>query len=82
MRKHRRVLKDEVSDIVCDICGQSCLSDCSMGDPGMSEYAILEGMWGYCSKRDGDYYKCEMCEACFEKVSAFIDSLKGTPGTS
>lgn len=85
MRKHRRVLKEEVSDIVCDVCGRSCLSDCSRamgGGASAAEYATLEGIWGYCSGRDGERYICEMCEDCFGKVSSFIDSLKRTPGTS
>lgn len=82
MRKFRKRLRSEVSDIVCDVCGRSCLTDCSMGDPAMAEYATLEAQWGYCSKRDGERYQCEMCEDCFERVSAFVDSLKGTPGTS
>jgi hypothetical protein len=81
-RKFRKVLKDELEDIICDVCGKSCLTDCSMDDPAMSEYATLEGIWGYCSKKDGERYLCEMCEGCFEKVSAFIDSLKSTRGIS
>lgn len=82
MRKYKRVTKQQVSDIVCDICSRSCMTACSMEDPGMAEYAVLEATWGYCSKKDGDQYTCEMCEACFEKVSSFIDSLKANPGTS
>jgi len=81
MRKYRKVLKDEVEDIVCDVCGRSCLTDCSMGDPAMSEYATLEAVWGYCSKKDGERYTCEMCEDCFGRVSGFIDSLKGSRAT-
>ena len=82
MRKYRKVLKDELEDIVCDICGKSCLTDCSMDDPAMSEYATLEAMWGYCSPKDGDRYLCEMCEDCFGKVSVYIDSLKKKPASS
>lgn len=76
MRKYKRVLKEQLEDIVCDICKSSCMSKCSMQDPTMAEYAVLEAFWGYCSKRDGDQYKCEMCEPCFEKVSNFIESIK------
>jgi hypothetical protein len=82
MRKYRKVLKDEVEDIVCDICGKSCLTDCSMGDPAMSEYATLEGIWGYCSAKDGERYTCEMCEDCFGRVSDFIDSMRSRPVSS
>jgi hypothetical protein len=76
MRKYKKILKDELSDVICDICGKSCLSECSMGDPAMSEYATLEAIWGYCSVKDGDYYRCEMCEKCFEKVVAYMESIK------
>lgn len=76
MRKHKKVLKDELKDIICDICGLSCMSACSMEDPAMAEYAVLEGVWGYCSHKDGERYSCEMCENCFDKVKAFIDSIR------
>jgi hypothetical protein len=82
MRKYRKVLKDEVEDIICDICGKSCLTDCSMGDPAMSEYATLEAVWGYCSARDGERYVCEMCEDCFGRVSAYIDSMRTRAASS
>lgn len=76
MRKYKKILKDETSDIICDICGKSCLSECSMGDPAMGEYATLEGIWGYCSRKDGNYYRCEMCEDCFDKVVSYMESIK------
>lgn len=81
MRKYRKVLRDEVEDIVCDVCGNGCRNECGdlVSDIGMVEYATLEALWGYCSTRDGESYRCEMCEGCFEKVSAFIDSLKPPP---
>lgn len=78
MRKYRKVLKDQLEDIVCDVCGRSCLSDCSraMGGGTAVEYATLEAAWGYCSKKDGDRYSCEICEECFDRVRAFIDSIR------
>lgn len=76
MRKFRKKLKPELADIICDICGDSCLSKCSMEDPAMAEWALLEASWGYCSGKDGEQYKCEMCERCFNKVRAFINSMK------
>lgn len=76
MRKYKKKLRPEVSDIICDICGKSCLSTCSMDDPGMAEYAVLEASWGYCSKKDGQQFRNEMCESCFDKVVAFLDSMK------
>jgi hypothetical protein len=82
MRKFRKVLRDELEDVVCDVCGRSCMSDCSLGDPSMAEYATLEGIWGYCSRMDGERHRCEMCEDCFRRVWGFIDSLMGSRGPS
>lgn len=83
MRNFRKVLKDELEDIVCDICGKSCMNECSLaGGPAMAEYATLEGIWGYCSRRDEERHLCEMCEDCFERVSVFIDSMRGRPASS
>lgn len=84
MRKYKKVLKDQLDDVVCDVCGRSCSTDCSaaMGGGSAAEYATLEAAWGYCSRKDGERYTCEMCEECFGKVSAFIDSLKGRPAGS
>lgn len=82
MKRYKKVLKDQLDEVVCDVCGRSCMSECSHGDPHMAEYATLEGAWGYCSRRDGERYRCEMCEGCFERVSAFIDSLRRPPASS
>jgi hypothetical protein len=84
MRKYKKILKDELDDVQCDICGRSCKNECSsvVAGAGLAEYATLEGTWGYCSRRDGERFSCEMCEDCFEKVSAFIDSLKASPASS
>jgi hypothetical protein len=82
MRKYTKILTDSLADVECDVCGASCMSECSMDDPAMAEYATLEGIWGYCSRRDGERYTCDMCEACFERVSVFINSLKASPKSS
>jgi hypothetical protein len=76
VRKYKKKLKPQLADIVCDICGKSCLSECSLEDPAMAEWAMLEATWGYCSHKDGEQYKCEMCEKCFDKVRAFIESMR------
>ena len=78
MRKFKKVKRDVLDDIVCDVCGSSCRTECSEQAEGASmvEYATLEALWGYCSRRDGEQYRCDMCENCFEKISGFINSLK------
>ncbi len=75
MRKYKKVLKKQTSDIVCDICGDSCLPN-TYKDPKMAEYATLEATWGYFSKKDENQYFCEMCESCFDKIINYIESIK------
>lgn len=79
MKKYKKVLKDEMSDLICDICHQSCFS-CGEESPWRNvtnaEYATLEANWGYFSNKDGESFSCEMCESCFDKVVKFIDFLK------
>lgn len=65
-----------VDDIICDICGHSC--NMSHWENIKSfEYATLFANWGYCSNLDNTSCECHMCEDCFDKVCAFIESLGG-----
>jgi hypothetical protein len=75
MRKYKKVLKNDLEDVLCDICGKSCL-DARYPDPLMAEFATLEANWGYLSKKDGEQLSLEMCESCFDKVKSHIDSMK------
>lgn len=74
MRKYKKILKKEIYDILCDICGKSCLND--FRDPKMAEYAVLEAYWGYCSKKDNSKSYYEICEICFDKIEKYIESIK------
>lgn len=77
MRKFRKALSKVLDDIVCDICGKSCIDPvCGQSDPQMAEYAVLEASWGYCSRKDEEQYRCEMCEDCFDKLKIHLESLK------
>lgn len=79
MRKFKMELREVLSDVVCDVCGLSCLRD-GCYDPLMADFATLEATWGYCSNgKDGDHYKCDICETCFDKIVAMIDSIKSAP---
>lgn len=75
-RGHARYEMTTVRDarkILCDIC----LSNCTPEGYCDSEYAVLFAAWGYDSKRDCSTTECHMCEKCYEKVKAFIESLGG-----
>ena len=74
MRKYKKVLKDELLDVVCDACGRSCVPENSEG-PGWAEFAVVEANWGYFSEKDGDKYYKEICESCFDKVCDFLKSI-------
>ena len=64
-----------VCDITCDVCGQSCLRDPKYTES--YEYGTLKAEWGYLSERDMTREECHICEFCFNKVRAFIESLGG-----
>lgn len=73
MRKYKQVMKDQLNDIVCDVCGKSCVK--FNDDPGCAEYATLEAFWGYWSKKDGEKFHNDFCEECFDKILNFIKTL-------
>ncbi len=61
------------STFYCDICKQ----DCKQSDYG-PEYATLRAKWGYYSNKDLEDHRCDLCEACYDKVRDFIENtLKG-----
>lgn len=69
-----------VSNIVCDICGQSVVHDGLKDNltnlENFSEYARLTAEFGYGSKRDGEKFDLDFCEACFENLLIKINELK------
>jgi hypothetical protein len=66
---------EQITDVVCDICGRSCITD----DPdcAIPEYGTLEADWGYFSNHDGIKITCHLCEDCFFKL---IDHIENTLG--
>lgn len=75
MRKYKKVLKDELKDVVCDVCGKSCMSGTLEAFGIGAEFAVLSANWGYGSRKDGDSFRCEMCEDCFDKIVAFVGKI-------
>lgn len=71
MEVKEKVERYEITDILCDVCNQSCTKDYHR------ELAILNANWGYGSEKDGQGYECHMCEGCYDKVVAFIESIGG-----
>ena len=65
--------KEDLIDIVCDICGMSTKTE--FGD---YEYAELSARWGYSSSKDEEYHEVCLCEKCYDQVTSYIKSLGGT----
>lgn len=75
MRKYKKVLKDELEDVVCDVCGKSCVSGTLEAFGVGAEFAVLRADWGYGSRKDGESFMLEMCEDCFDKIVAFVGTI-------
>lgn len=73
MRKYRKILKDELSDVVCDFCGKSCIRH--HDDVGSSEFAVLKARWGYWSRKDESSCDYDICEDCFDRILVFAKTI-------
>lgn len=75
MRHEKEVVATHtvVDDILCDCCGKSCRDDHDMN----YEMATLRSSWGYCSRKDGTTWSCDLCEDCADKIKTYIESLGG-----
>ena len=63
--------REKMTDLLCDVCGVSCKH------PTDYEHGSFEADWGYDSTQDGEHHRCDLCEDCYKKVRAFIESLGG-----
>lgn len=50
---------ESVSDVLCDVCGNSTRVE------GAAQFGTLCGSWGYGSAHDGECYVVHLCEPCF-----------------
>jgi|JTFO01.1.fsa_nt_gb hypothetical protein len=57
-----------VSDVVCDVCGNSTTKEKGYAP----EFATLQADWGYGSDHDGEQYKVHLCETCFFSTLATL----------
>lgn len=73
MRKYKKVLKSELSDVICDICSRSCLK--SEDDMNSAEFAVIKAQWGYWSRKDGQNFNLDVCEDCFDKIISFAKTI-------
>ena len=71
MKTYKKVYYKAEDKVHCDICGSNCTDD-NCG----SEYATLEALWGYCSKKDGKKIDIQICEKCFDDTLEWMRSKR------
>lgn len=57
-----------ISDVVCDVCGNSTTKEKGYAP----EFATLQADWGYSSDHDGEHYEIHLCEGCFFSTLATL----------
>ena len=69
------------SNIICDICHESCVPKSLNKDDPITEFVELKGSFGYYSEnpcRDLESHHCYICQPCYEKLKTYIESeMKG-----
>jgi hypothetical protein len=67
MKYTKKVIKEveenEVVDITCDICMESCRDSIDMNH----EHLTIKGNWGYGSDKDGETWEAHVCEKCSDE---------------
>ena len=63
--KNQHVKKEEI--ITCNACGKKII-----GENGVikEDFICIEKVWGYFSKKDGEYHLIYMCESCYDEFIA------------
>ncbi len=65
IKKDITIKSQEVIDIICDLCGESCLDELGIN----FEYATLKSNWGYGSNKDGEKHEVHLCENCYDRIT-------------
>lgn len=80
MKEHSVQVTQVVSDITCDVCGQSVVNEAHKNNmanlDNFVEYTRLVAEFGYGSKRDGEKFQFDFCEDCFDALLGKINELK------
>jgi hypothetical protein len=54
----------QAADIICNKCGESTM--CSMGN---FECISAVAHWGYCSGKDMEIHRFDLCEKCYDQLA-------------
>lgn len=57
-----------VTDVLCDVCGEST----SQNGQHSPQFGMLQAEWGYGSPHDGESYQVHLCEGCFFSTLAYL----------
>ena len=69
VREKQQKEVEELVDVICDRCGQSCWDELDMN----LEFAEMKAMWGYGSNKDCERHKIQLCEKCYDAVIAAMN---------
>ncbi|MCT7655007.1 hypothetical protein MBH78_10465 [Oceanimonas sp. NS1] len=72
MKVTSKQLVDVVTDVLCDVCGESTSQD-GQHSP---QFGMLQADWGYGSPHDGESYQVHLCEGCFFATLASLKEQK------
>ncbi|PSJ37798.1 hypothetical protein [Zobellella taiwanensis] len=61
-------LVDVVTDVLCDVCGEST----SLNGQHSAQFGMLQADWGFGSPHDGESYQVHLCEGCFFATLAYL----------
>lgn len=67
MRRYRMGQENELTQVLCNQCGR----ELKVEDGYLKEGCFTaDAIFGYFSKKDGEHYHFDLCEECFDKLTA------------
>lgn len=70
-KEFRKVEKDELADVLCDMCHRSCKRGPNL------EYLEVYTKWGFGSNKDLAKWEAQFCEDCSDKIDEFVKKEGG-----
>lgn len=77
MRKYEVQPVPVQSDVICDICCESCIR--GDGDLAGPEYLTMKAGWGWNSHWDGERWEADVCIDCVRDVLEPLVHFRGRP---
>ena len=67
MKKMRKKDTEELRELICNGCGKTLAL--REGQPAEGVCSV-EVQWGYFSGKDGEKHRFDLCEACYDRLTA------------